>query len=101
MGKLLGLLKEIEQSNQDRLVMPKQYYQRIKLLKTLLTQLQQVFETGKSLPDRIVSLSKSYIQPIVRGKEFKSVEFWAKVNMIQFDGINFIEHLILVRSTKK
>ena len=41
----------------------------------------------------IVSISKSYIRPIVRGKEVKAVEFGAKVNMIQFDGINFIEHL--------
>ena len=52
-----------------------------------------MFETGKSIPDRIVSISKSYIRPIVRGKEIKKVEFGAKVNMIQVDGINFIEHL--------
>jgi hypothetical protein len=45
------------------------------------------------VPDRIVSISKSYIRPIVRGKEVKAVEFGAKANMIQFDGINFIEHL--------
>ena len=45
------------------------------------------------MPDRIVSISKSYIRPIVRGKEVKKVEFGAKVNMIQVDGINFIEHL--------
>ena len=52
-----------------------------------------MFETGNSVTDRIVSISKSYIRPIVRGKETKKVEFGAKVNMIQFDGINFIEHL--------
>ena len=40
----------------------------------------------------IVSIDKPYIHPIVRGKETKSVEFGAKVNMIQIDGINFIEH---------
>jgi hypothetical protein len=93
LDKLLGLLKEIEHENQDRLDMPKRYYQRIKIMKTVLKQQQQIFETGESVPDRIVSLSKSYIRPIVRGKEVKSVEFGAKVNMIQFDGINFIEHL--------
>ncbi len=52
-----------------------------------------MFETGKSIPNRIVSISKSYIRHIVRGKEIKKVEFGAKVNMIQVDGINFIEHL--------
>ena len=40
----------------------------------------------------IVSIDKSYLHPIVRGKEIKRVEFGAKVNMIQVDGINFIEH---------
>ncbi|WP_367915679.1 hypothetical protein [Leadbetterella sp. DM7] len=29
----------------------------------------------------------------MRGKESKRVEFGAKVNSIQVDGINFIEHL--------
>ena len=91
--KLLGLVKEIERENQDRLEMPSRYHQRIKILKTVLKQQQQIFETGESVPERIVSLSKSYIRPIVRGKEVKAVEFGAKVNMIQFDGINFIEHL--------
>ena len=52
-----------------------------------------MFETTKSVPDRIVSISKSYVRPIVRGKEVKKVEFGAKVNMIQVDGINFIDHL--------
>lgn len=53
-----------------------------------------MFTTGsRKVPDRIVSISKSYIRPIIRGKEVKKVEFGAKVNMIQVDGINFIEHL--------
>jgi hypothetical protein len=93
LDKLLGLLKEIDLKNQDRLDMPKKYYQRIRTLKTVLKQQQEIFDTGESVPGRIVSLAKSYIRPIVRGKEVKSVEFGAKANMIQFDGINFIEHL--------
>ena len=59
----------------------------------MLSQQKQMFETGKSVPDRIVSISKSYVHPIVRGKEVKKVEFGAKVNMIQVDGINFIDHI--------
>jgi hypothetical protein len=47
----------------------------------------------KEIKNRIVSLSKPYIRPIVRGKETKTVEFGAKVNILQVDGINFIEHL--------
>lgn len=49
---------------------------------------------GKTvIKNRIVSLSKPYIRPIVRGKETKTVEFGAKVNVLQVNGINFIEHI--------
>lgn len=48
---------------------------------------------GEPVPDRIVSLFKPYLRAIVRGKENKRVEFGAKVNTWQIDGLNFIEHL--------
>jgi hypothetical protein len=93
LGKLLGLLREIENQYQNQLDLSRKYYERIKVIRKVLKQQLEIFETGGSVPDRIVSISKSYIRPIVRGKETKPVEFGAKVNMIQFDGINFIEHL--------
>jgi hypothetical protein len=93
LGKLLGLLREIEYQFQDQLDLPDKYHERMKVIRKVLKQQQEIFETGGSVPDRIVSISKSYIRPIVRGKETKPVEFGAKVNMIQFDGINFIEHI--------
>ena len=48
-------------------------------------------DSRESIPNRIVSLSKPHLRPIVRGKEVKSVEFGAKVNSILVDGISFIE----------
>ena len=45
------------------------------------------------MKNRIVSLFKPYLRPIVRGKEVKKVEFGAKVNKIQIDGISFIQAL--------
>ncbi len=53
---------------------------------------KEMFE-GRKVSDRIVSIDRHYVRPIVRGKETKSVEFGAKVNNIQIDGISFIEHL--------
>lgn len=50
-------------------------------------------DSRESIPGRIVSLSKPYLRPIVRGKEVKSVEFGAKVNNILVDGVSFIEKL--------
>lgn len=40
-----------------------------------------------------MSIDKHYARPIVRGKETKAVKFGAKANLIQVDGINFIEHI--------
>jgi len=48
---------------------------------------------GKKIQNRIVSLHKPHIRPIIRGKETKAVEFGAKVHFLQVNGINFIEHL--------
>ena len=50
-------------------------------------------DSRESIPNRIVSVSKPYIRPIVRGKETKTVEFGAKCNNILIDGISFIERL--------
>ena len=57
---------------------------------------QNHFKSGdsrESISNRIVSLSKPHIRPIVRGKETKTVEFGAKCNNILIDGISFIEKL--------
>ena len=93
LDKLLRQLMIVEDRYQSRLNMPEKYYSRLKIIRKVLKQQQEIFQSRMSVPDRIVSISKSYIRPIVRGKEVKAVEFGAKVNMIQFDGINFIEHL--------
>lgn len=63
------------------------------VIKVYEQQHGKLYGNIKEIKNRIVSLSKPYIRPIVRGKETKTVEFGAKVNMLQIDGINFIEHL--------
>ena len=68
------------------------YRKRLSIIRKILVQEKEMFE-GKKISDRIVSIDRHYVRPIVRGKETKSVEFGAKVNNIQIDGISFIEHL--------
>ena len=50
-------------------------------------------DSRESIPNRIVSVSKPSIRPIVRGKECKTVEFGGKCNNIIIDGISFFEKL--------
>lgn len=89
--KLNGLLTEIETTYP--LQMPDRYWERRKLIRKVHRQQYRLFTTGEKPKNRIVSIAKSYIRPIVRGKETKLVEFGAKVNKLQVDGISFIEHI--------
>ena len=68
------------------------YQKRLSIIRKVLVQEKELFE-GRKVNDRIVSIDRHYVRPIVRGKETKSVEFGAKVNNIQIDGISFIEHI--------
>jgi hypothetical protein len=91
--KLIDQQENIVSQSNQKIAFSKRYTSRFRVIKKVLTQQQEMFETGESVPERIVSIDKAYIRPIIRGKEVKKVEFGAKVNMIQIDGINFIEHL--------
>ena len=68
------------------------YQKRLSNIRKVLVQEKEMFE-GRKVSDRIVSIDRHYVRSIVRGKETKSVEFGAKANNIQIDGISFIEHI--------
>lgn len=95
---LLNLLEKLN-NELDKIQMnnvfdiSKKFYNRREIIYKVYQQQLQLFTTGENPKDRIVSIAKSYLRPIVRGKETKKVEFGPKVNKIQIDGINFIEHL--------
>jgi hypothetical protein len=95
---LLWLLEKVNKEldcieNQYDFKMTELYYKRRRIIKKVLRQQKQYFKTGVAPKGRIVSVSKSYLRPIVRGKEIKPVEFGAKVNKLQIDGINFIQKI--------
>ena len=74
--------------------LPKTNINRLWTIEKIKQQQWEIYFGKQSkIPDRIVSLHKPYIRPIVRGKETKPVEFGAKVNKVQIDGISFIEHI--------
>ena len=89
--KLNGELSRIE--NKHSFEVTSKYIKQRAIIKQVYKQQLQIFKTGKSVPERIVSFNKNYIRPIVRSKQAKQVEFGAKVTKIQIDGINFIEHI--------
>lgn len=65
-----------------------------KTIKTVYFQQKYHYDYPKAkIKDRIVSIYKPYIRPIVRGKENKSVEFGPKVHKMQVGGVSILEHI--------
>ena len=90
--KLIIQRDDIHREHGSSLRYTQDYQKRLSIIRKVLVQEKKLFE-GQKVSDRIVSIDRHYVHPIVRGKETKSVEFGAKVNNIQIDGISFIEHV--------
>jgi hypothetical protein len=79
--------------NEQSATMPKGNFQvMFWTVKMVFSQQKAMFESGThSIQNRIVSLHKPYLRPIVRGKEQHPVEFGMKLHKIQVGGISFIQ----------
>lgn len=91
LGKGIQQLQDLFDQN-PHIHLADNHYRYLRIIKKVLTQ--QTFlltHNPKELKDRIVSLPRPYIRPIVRGKENKRVEFGMKVHMMQVDGICIID----------
>jgi len=91
---LVRLIEQVKTLEQKYLCLSNRYQRRLEtILKIYEQQHHKAYgPADEPVKNRIVSLSKPYIRPIVRGKETKAVEFGAKVNKLQINGISFIEH---------
>ena len=84
LGKILKEIREIERGHENAenllTVMEKS---NLEIITRMYRQQKNHFrnnDSRESIPNRIMSLSKPHLRPIVRGKYVKSVEFGAKVN---------------------
>lgn len=91
LDKLGGEVDRLEARH--AVAMTRDQYRRRATAKKVLAQQHGYFHKGKKPRDRIVSMDRPYIRPIVRGKEKKPVEFGAKAHKFQVGGISFLEHL--------
>jgi len=95
---LLGLLKKFLDfekylHNKYHPELPNRYDKVLTTINKVYHQQYLYFTKQQKPKNRIVSLHKDYVRPIVRGKEIKAVEFGAKVNKLQIDGISFIQKI--------
>lgn len=97
--KILAILKELRRLGRENPcagIFSDKQLAEIETITKIYRQQRKHHESGnakESIPNRIVSVNKPYVRPIVRGKEVKKVEFGAKCNNIQVDGLSFIEKL--------
>ena len=97
LGKILNEIRRIERENAcaEKLLTARQKSD-MEIITRMYRQQKRHFdrnEPRESVKDRIVSISKPYVRPIVRGKEVRNVEFGAKCNNILVDGFSFVEKL--------
>ena len=86
-GGLLKLLEKLiafehQLLNNNDITFTANYYKGVATIREIYTQQDTHFKTGAKIKNRIVSIVKNYIRPIVRGKETKSVEFGPKINKL-------------------
>ena len=96
LGKIVREMRKMEREHEAAKLFTDRERQTIDIITKVYRQQRNHFRSGdvrESVPNRIVSVSKPYVRPIVRGKEAKNVEFGAKCNNILVDGISFIEKL--------
>ncbi len=92
--RLQEQLGELLKKHKGSIGLTNRQYNRLETITKLKEQQWQIqFGNQSTVPARIVSLHKPYVRAIIRGKEVKPLEFGAKVNMLQVNGINFIEHI--------
>lgn len=97
LGKILKEIREMERNygNAEKLLTSREKGD-LDIITKMYRQQKNHFHSKdcrESIPNRIVSINKPYVRPIVRGKEVKTVEFGARVNIILVDGLSFIEKL--------
>ena len=96
LGKILEEIRKMMREHDDEEVLTVREKSTMDIITKAYRQQKNHFNSNdprESIPDRIVSISKPYVRPIVRGKETKNVEFGAKCNNILVDGISFIEKI--------
>ena len=96
LGKLLKEIRRQIRVHSEMTLLNDKELEILEVVTNVYRQQKNHFKSGdsrESIPNRIVSISKPYVRPIVRGKETKTVEFGAKCNNILIDGISFIEKL--------
>ncbi len=92
--KLLLYVNTHRKNQKNPPIINKWFAKRIETIETVYKQQKYMYDSCETkVENRVCSLHKPYVRPIVRGKEVKKVEFGAKAHKIQINGIGFLERI--------
>ena len=92
LGYLGRNLASIERMLAEGGSLPARWQERLTTLQTLYAQQLHMYQNNvHTVEDRIVSISRPYLRPIVRGKARAPVEFGAKLDISVADGYTRLE----------
>ncbi len=92
LGYLGRNLKTIDQMLESGKALSPRWQERLETLRIVHQQQQQMYDARThTVENRIVSISRPYLRPIVRGKARAQVEFGAKLDISVTDGFTRLE----------
>jgi len=84
----------VSEAKQRGHVIGKKVAKRLSIVRRVYEQQRTMYrEKARQIEERIVSLHKPQVRPIVRGKEGKKVEFGPKVALSHVSGFTFLDHM--------
>ena len=97
LGRNLGTIKKMANTDYSLSILEKALYRKLLVASEVFRQhkdhVDSIGRKGRHIENRIVSISKPHVRPIVRGKAGAAVEFGAKVSISVIEGNVFLDRL--------
>lgn len=97
LGRNLGTIKKMANAAYSLSILDKALYRKLLVASEIFRQqndnVDSIGRKGRHIENRIVSISKPHVRPIVRGKAGAEVEFGAKISMSVIEGKVFLDRL--------
>ena len=97
LGRNLGTIKKMVTVDYSLSILDRVLYRKLLVASEIFRQqkdhIDSIGRKGRHIENRIVSVSKPHVRPIVRGKAGAEVEFGAKVSISVIEGNVFLDRL--------
>ena len=97
LGRNLGTIRKMANANYSLSILDKALYRKLLVASEIFRQqndnVDSIGRKGRHIENRIVSIGKPHVRPIVRGKAGAEVEFGAKISMSVIKGKVFLDRL--------